>query len=239
MGFTLRNIYFAPDFLVASEGEDLQIYLQTRSTCPHAKLFNTSIIDLKKPQDELRSKISKTYLYEINRARKSDNVINDFFILPDQQQVEEFIEFFNRFARSKKLTLANEAKLHALSKSRALLITKASSNSTVMAMHAYICDSRRARMLHSASNPILRSTEQRSRLGRVNKLMHWECILHLKNAGFHEYDLGGISDTEKLQSNSAFKRSFGGNDVTEFNAVVGVSHLGKFLAWILRKLFNR
>jgi lipid II:glycine glycyltransferase (peptidoglycan interpeptide bridge formation enzyme) len=239
MGIRLRHIYFATDTSVGAVWEDLQIYLQSKSAPQDAKPFMTSVIDLGKSESDLRINLSKTTLYEINRAQKRDGLKIDFLESPTDLEIKEFIGFFNVFAKFKGLAQANAGKLVALKDARALQIGKASNETTPMVMHAYICDGHRARLLYSASNPSLKSSDQRNLLGRANKLLHWNCIIHFKHAGFKEYDLGGISALPELESNNAFKRSFGGTEITEFNTLVGISNKGKFIAFLLRTFLGR
>jgi lipid II:glycine glycyltransferase (peptidoglycan interpeptide bridge formation enzyme) len=239
MGIRMRHIYFAPDTSVAAVGEDLQIYLQSKSGPQDAKPFMTSVIYLDKSESDLRINLSKTTLYEINRAQKKDGLRIDFLESPTDLEIREFIGFFNVFAKFKGLAQANAGKLVALRDVRALLVGKSSNETAPMAMHAYICDGHRARLLYSASNPSLRSSDQRNLLGRANKLLHWKCIIHFQHAGLKEYDLGGISTLPELESNNAFKKSFGGTEITEFNALVGISNKGKFIAFVLRTLLGR
>jgi lipid II:glycine glycyltransferase (peptidoglycan interpeptide bridge formation enzyme) len=239
LGMRMRHIYFAPDTSVAAIREDLQIYLQSKSEPQDAKLFMTSVIYLDKSESDLNKNLSKTTLYEINRAQKKDGLRIDFLESPTDLEIKEFIGFFNVFAKFKGLAQANAGKLVALKDVRALLIGKSSNETTPMAMHAYICDGHRARLLYSASNPSLRRSDQRNLLGRANKLLHWKCIIHFQHAGFKEYDPGGISALPELESSNAFKKSFGGTEITEFNALVCISNKGKFIAFLLRTFLGR
>ena len=59
----------------------------------------------------------------------------------------------------------------------------------------------------------------------------------LKEAGVVTYDLGGWysghNDQEKLRIN-VFKEGFGGTPTVEFGWVVGISLIGRLVAWLVR-----
>ena len=56
----------------------------------------------------------------------------------------------------------------------------------------------------------------RNRIGRANRLLHWQDMLHFKAGGISVYDFGGWyagdSDLERLRINK-FKEEFGGQIV--------------------------
>lgn len=52
-------------------------------------------------------------------------------------------------------------------------------------------------------------------------------MLIMKNAGLKIYDFGGISRKKELQGIDDFKRMFGGVESEEYNAILGVSWIGR------------
>ena len=54
-------------------------------------------------------------------------------------------------------------------------------------------------------------------------------MVYLKRNGFAFYDLGGISRSSELQNIDQFKQKFNGVEVEEYNALHGVSAIGKLV----------
>jgi hypothetical protein len=65
----------------------------------------------------------------------------------------------------------------------------------------------------------------------------WRDMCKLRDAGVAVYELGGWysghDDQERLQIN-AFKKGSGGTVTVEFGWVVGISLIGRLVAWLVR-----
>jgi hypothetical protein len=86
----------------------------------------------------------------------------------------------------------------------------------VCAAHVFLSDTRRVRMLFSATAE--RSDRDRDRLvGLANRYLHWRELLHYRERGVQVYDFGGVDldPGSPLYSVTQFKRSFGGGVVAE------------------------
>ena len=59
-------------------------------------------------------------------------------------------------------------------------------------------------------------------------------MLHFKDAGYHQYDLGGISKLPKLRPIDEFKEAFGGQEVLEYNLLKGITFKGKLAVRIFQ-----
>jgi len=169
--------------------------------------FFTKIIDLAKDEKQLLEGFDKNTSYEIRRAEKEH--INTTV----EQNVENFKNFYNQFAKTKGLPQLNNSINHY---QRYLVITKAEYDKKEVVMHSYIIDEslKRVRLLHSAS--LFRNSldaQTRAIVGRANRLLHFMDMKYFKQMGYMEYDLGGYAlDTkdESLCRINKFKDGFGG-----------------------------
>ena len=174
--------------------------------------------------------------YEIRLAEGRDRLSAQDFDADQPGTLQEFCEFYNAFAMSKRLAHANRAKLSALASANRLWLSRAAGpDGSPLVWHAYIRQGRRARLLHSAS--LIRNSEA----GRANRFLHWQDMLALKGRDTPVLDLGGwyagSTDQGKLRINQ-FKGEFGGAIVKTFNCDKALTMRGR-LALAAWRLFNR
>ncbi len=233
------EFFFADEYSPKIQNADLAIYLQAKKPFTGCKEFSTLHIDLSKSEDSIFAGIEKNARYEIKRARGKDEIHIRFQINPCVDEIEQFVGYYNRFAKSKGLPLCNIRKLRALKEAGGLAISRANDESNVhLCSHAYIIDGKRARLMYSASlfrNEI--DSARRALMGRSNRFLHWHDIISFKSSGYYTYDFGGISMNKKdegLSRIDEFKRSFGGEIVKEFNILNPQSTLGKMVLLIMK-----
>jgi len=182
----------------------------------------TRIIDLTESTDLLFKACSKKTRYEIERARKSDDVETEFLVAPGVDRISDFCEYYDAFAASKGVPGIRRSQLHAMASAGKLVISAAvGGEGQTLAMHAYLFEQHRARLTHSASLFRLQAdSAQRHRIGRTNRLLHWDDIVRFRELGSSAYDIGGWyignRDDALLRINS-FKREFGGTVVHEWD----------------------
>lgn len=230
-GLRVRDVFFAEGGVQLPPGRcDLLYFLQSPVAGPGSTDFYTSLIDLRPGEDALLEGIHKGVRYEIRRARDKD-ALQAAFCKPDAAGLDRFFAFYDAFAASRTLAPANRDKLAALRAAGALelawIADPAGPDAPWLCAHAYIVDGRRTRLYHSASPVGEAATADRQRIGRANKLLHWQALQHFKAAGFACYDMGGISLGEELKAIDDFKRSFGGELVREFNRIEAASVRGR------------
>lgn len=183
---------------------------------------STRIIDLASPLDMLFKSCSKNNRYKIERARRSDNVTTQFAVDPASIRLAEFCDYYNTFAATKGVPSIHRAQLDAMAQAERLVISAAlDEEGKVLAAHAYYVERRRARLTHSASlfRRLADSTE-RNRIGRVNRLLHWNDIVRFHELGVSAYDMGGWytgNRNDALLRINTFKSEFGGGVVDEWN----------------------
>lgn len=239
-GLLIRDVFFAQvGQSVPREGVDVLFYLQASVPKFKGIDFFTSIIDLRKEEIALFHDINKGFRYEIRRASEKE-LFKTFFCKPTHIQLEEFFIFYDLFAASRKLPAVNRKKLKALNDKGAIQLgwvcdpeRGQSAGTEWVSAHAYVVDKQRTRLYHSATF-VGDIQKDRQRMGRANKLLHWQAILHFKSQGIIIYDMGGISMGKRLKPIDDFKRSFGGQLVREYNYFEQVTHRGALLVFILK-----
>lgn len=192
----------------------------------------TLLLDLRRDTDELFEECSKTTRYEISRARLRDELETTLVLQPTEPQVTGFVSYYDAFATSKGVPRCHPGQLHALADAGRLALCDARGpDGSVLAAHAYVVGSGRARLTHSASLFRLEhATADRARISRANRLLHWQDMVNMRAAGMTVYDFGGwylgTQDEARLKIN-AFKKTFGGQLVREWSAFQAVSPLGR------------
>ena len=90
--------------------------------------------------------------------------------------------------------------------------------------HVYVVDPSigRVRMIRSAS--LFRDLDKPKQavVGRANRFLHFQDMIHFRNEGLHQYDFGGYhlpseQVSQDLRQVSDFKASFGGRLLAEAN----------------------
>jgi hypothetical protein len=183
---------------------------------------STRIIDLDQPEDALLRACSKSNRYKIERAGRRDNVQTAFLSSSDERGLLEFVNYYDSFAASKGVPPLRRDQFNAVARAGNLVISTArTEDGSVLAAHAYFVDQSRARLTHSASMFRLEAdSAERNRIGRANRLLHWDDMIRFRASGVKTYDLGGWytgrRDQALLRINS-FKEEFGGQVVHEWD----------------------
>lgn len=189
--------------------------------------FYTKIVSLEEMEKDILDKFTKNTKYEINRAKREGV---DFKI---ENNLDNFVDFYNDFAQSKKLKLLNNIEKYK----DYLVVTEAVFENEILSMHSYLADkdSGRIRLLHSASQfRNVEDNKMKNLIGMANRMLHFDDMCYFKSQGFKEYDLGGYAyDTKDnvLESINKFKDSFGGKLVKEIE-------LQSIPFFVLNKLYS-
>lgn len=154
--------------------------------------------------------------------------------------LNEFNMFYNKFSESKpevKNILDISVQLHMLKRTAnagMLEVAKAMGrDGEPIVYNVLMVSDGRVRGLHSAS--LFRnnqSGERRQYVGRANRYLHFQNMLHYKHQGYYQYDWGGWyagQDNESLLKINQFKEEFGGRVVCEYDAIYGCTLLGRCL----------
>jgi len=183
--------------------------------------FFTKHVDLTLLPDELKGSFSKTVKQEINRATK-DGIIFKIYNLDSQKKIDFYINYYNEFANSKNLHF-NISKRNILPFLDNTLVTYSEFNGMILSMHRYLLDTASNTVIFVESSSHFRLIEEdeiinRNFIGRANRFLHYQDMLHFKEKGFTIYDLGGYGiDTEdnSILSINRFKDGFKGKLIQE------------------------
>jgi hypothetical protein len=225
-GLLVRELYFAPGMVPSDVNRDIDFYVQCSSPIMGSTPFWTLTADLSQDEDALFQGLSKGNRYEVRRAVK-DGLVFDVDFTPTIEAIDSFKSFFNDFAAFRGIAPANIVKLESFRRSGNLSIcsVRRSNENFPLAMHCTVSDDCRVRAQNGGTLP--RVGDNGQLLGRANRLLEWQTMLAMKKAGKKIYDFGGISRSTELQCINDFKRQFGGIEREEYNAVLGISQLGR------------
>jgi hypothetical protein len=222
-GIPVNDVFFSHNPCDTGRSRIITYYVQAAVPADGFYQFKTQVINLSSPTASLFAELSSNTRYKIRRAER-EGICGRLITSPTEGDVSEFSDFFDRFATLKALPRSNRKKMRALATASGLLLTRATDASgTTLVAHAYITDrdSARLRLLYSASHfRASEDTEERNRIGRANRFLHWHEIEQAKKLGFEQYDLGGIPIDQRDPAKNAiarFKSEFGGTHVIEYN----------------------
>lgn len=191
----------------------------------------TIVLDLTRDEAMLLSDVKKDTRNEIRRAGR-DGVTCEQLDGENPVVREAFYDYYDDFARAKGLNVLVRSRLEQIASRGGFSVTTArNAAGQVLVYHAYLCYHSRARLLFSASG-LLRADDsaERNLIGRANRLLHWDDVCRFRAQGIEKYDFGGwyagSADADRLRINK-FKEEFGGQILTEFNAMHGVTIRGK------------
>ena len=198
----------------------------------------TLLIDLRRTEQEIFLDIHKNARYKINRAMKRDPLIYHELTTPTNQEIQQFVRFFNDFALNKGIPPAIIDRLKGLRDYNSLILSYVSNeNGDTLCYHAYVKTKNSCALLHSASARF-NNSELRNMIGRANRYLHWEDIKSFKRMGLDWFDFGGIF-VEPLKDGerhiNTFKMEFGGQIVDIDRRHYPNTILGKiivFLFWL-------
>lgn len=176
---------------------------------------HTLVIELAADEDRLLEQMSKDTRSKIRRAMQRDPVQVGAAPEPSESQVDEFADFYDRFAAAESVAPVFRPRLHALARQDNLVLTSATGDDGgVLVRHAYVAARGRGYMLYSGSL-LAQSADSGTRnlIGRANRYLHWHDIRLFKERGFQFYDFGGLDVEERSPKTAGiarFKRGFGG-----------------------------
>ena len=189
-------------------------------------------------EDRLLEQMSKDTRYQIRRAMQKDPVRVASTAQPSSATIDEFSDFYDRFASAQSVSPVFRPRLRALADRGNLVLTTASDeDGAVLVQHAYVAARARSYMLYSAS-VLAQSADSSARnlVGRANRYLHWHDIRFFRDRGYDLYDFGGLDVTgrsEKTSRIAHFKRGFGGEVRPVYSSTSARSLLGAAVQRIL------
>ena len=242
-GITINDIFFSANPDDTTQSSAISFFIQAAQPANGFYQSKTAVINLLAPLDKIFSSFSSNTRYKIRRAER-DGTTPETNSNPSRQDISRFSQFFDSFARQKGLGYSNRNKLTALNDKGGLIIFNARDrHGDISVAHAYVADrnSERIRLLYSASHfRAIDDTEERNRIGRANRLLHWHEISAAKAIGYHHYDLGGIpmkSGDPAKDAIARFKAEFGGQHIIEYNGYASRIPIAQKFIPSLRRFF--
>ncbi len=238
-GITIGEAYFDPAPADGDERVDLMRVVGAFSPPGEgARELHTLVLDLSTDEDALLEEMSKDTRYKIRRAMQKDPLTVDAATGPSAAEVDEFAEFYDRFAAAQSVSLAFRPRLHALAERGNLVLTVVrGEDGGDLVHHAYVAARGRGFMLYSGS--VLDQSGDsgaRNLIGRANRYLHWHDIRLFKERGFELYDFGGLDVTgrsEKTAGIARFKQGFGGEVRPVYSSTSARSALGAVVKRVL------
>jgi hypothetical protein len=222
-GLHFHDVFFAANPQTSRKQFHLAHFSQAAQPFAGLEPCATKVVDLRVDEGSLFTALSNNTRYKIRRAER-EGVIPLLNSDPSELDITLFCEHYDTFAQFKRLPPSNRNKLRGLKNASSLILASASDAvGTTIVGHAYIADRElgRIRLLYSGSHfRSSQDTEERNRIGRANRLLHWHVIHTARSCGFQSYDLGGFPMTEKDPDKNAiarFKNEFGGAIVREYS----------------------
>jgi hypothetical protein len=234
-GITFAEVWF--DEPVEEPLPDVLLYCQSKKRPPASVTPRLSLVnDLSASEEALWAAVGKSARYQINRARNRDGVTCVVETRPECKAVDEFVRFFDAFARQRGLSPILRPWFDAIAEENRLWLTRSVRESQAIVWHSYLVTGGTIRMLHSASHLSQASDEMRRIIARANRLLLWSDMIAAKSSGLARYDWGGISVDESSPEKKGindFKREFGGIVESSFDGAKPISVRGR-IYWKLR-----
>ncbi len=202
--------------------------------------FLSLVSELTPAPEAIMDKFGKDCRYKIRRAQARDGLQIEFIAEP-RDRLEEFADFFDVFATQKSVALCDRHWLTAACNARQLTLSLISRDGEALIWHAHVLSGKTAGLQYSASRFRDRDSDYRALVGRANRWLHWQDMLHFKQTGKDRYDWGGMFEDESTPERAGinnFKRDFGGQPVRSFQFGVPLTMRGR--VWLpLREAWRR
>jgi len=205
----------------------VQNHEQIKSSLCFKEVSHTLITDLTQDIETIHSAISKSVFKESKKAESED------ITCTYDNDVEKFIEFYNKFAGNKHLYQFNKKFITEYKDFNS--IAYAMKDGEILAAHFYLVSKKfkMVRSFLSGSRPEDEKFDKRT-IGMANKLLKINAIIYFKELNFETFDYGGIvlnTENKALKGITEYKMSFGGKTTTN------ISYLSPIYFFLL-KIFN-
>lgn len=234
LGVTTTEVWSSPDFVKSG---DIVRYWYPEvpvQAISYITEYYTIEIDLALTVDSILKDMGASTRTQIRRAAGEDFGIH-MWRRPDDEVLESFNTFYDRFAWSKQSS-ASLARLRAMKEEGLLALSNASSSSgEPLVWHCYDTAANRVRCWYSVSSyHNYKTSKDQHWLARANRYLHYRDIAAFQSEGFDIYDFSGWYSGNKNMKQLAinhFKEELGGRIVKRCYYDVGVTPLGK--CWLM------
>lgn len=232
-GLKMVDVYYAKNNDDHKE-YDVVLYIQNKESIQGAAEFKTIILDLEKTEEDIFAGFGKHLRRGIRKIESSDEVECFIDFQPSDEQLEDFIKYFEEFSKSRGIYKCNAENLYKLRDAGCLAIEGAREKESgkILIYHTYNFDDTRVRMQYSASITYLYPDDNKMRnmISNANRLLTFHGIKVFKEKGLKEFDFGGVtldSNHKEMEGIDRFKMEFGGEVITEYNYYCAKNSKGK------------
>jgi hypothetical protein len=223
-------------------GVDIVVYRYRPAPVPKARVapLHSLQTDLTPEPTTITADFDQTCRRQIRGAERHDRL--QYQLFADAGPVlDEFVSFYDVFARQKGLWLADRHWLAQAAAAQQLVLSCASHAGERLVWHAHLRAGRTVQLAHSASWYRSMDGDDRALVSRANRWLHWRDMLAFREAGILRYDWGGMFDDESTPERAGinrFKRTFGGSPVLAYECSVPATVRGR--VWLtLRPIMGR
>lgn len=200
---------------------------------PPDRPLHSLLSDLDATPEAIAARFDETCRRHVRRAERQDGLRHEV-IADAAAGLEEFAEFYDRFARQKGLWLADRHWLARAAQAGQLMLSCASRGGDRLVWHAHLRAGRTAQLAHSVSLYRGSGDDYRALVARANRWLHWRDMIEFEAAGLRHYDWGGVFAPESTPEEAGinrFKRSFGGRPILAYQCAVPVTLRGRL--WVV------
>ena len=226
----MQHFYFVEK--PANVRKSMKVIGYTHSLVPSRKLVKSETVHIYLTESALSLYLA---LSENNRKilRRAQKEAYQVFIYkePSEENLRAFQQFYNNFAKRKKLESINKSQMEAimlLNNQGALWLSEIRSIcGQTLCYRLDIVHAKKAMSYYVAtchSQTILDHLKRPIRY--ANRFLLWHNLLHLKEQGFVLYDMGKLTDDQNV---SEFKLSFGGQVVNVYSGYIAHSKISALL----------
>ncbi|MEY9975776.1 hypothetical protein [Lysinibacillus sp. RC79] len=230
MFMNLEHIYFAEERNNASERKNLVCYHQTKRPMQSLQTQKTLQIMLQQDEEILLANLSKMNRYMLRRAKKEpyEVIVKEN---PSDQELLEFQQFYNAFAKVKNTDRVRKFHLQTLKLLRekgALVYTKLQNDEgEALCYRLYIVDEDIVFNLYTGTAIWIKDrTDLKQQIRFANRYLLWENIMMFRSRGYERYDFGAVTNKEEINE---FKLGFGAQEVEVYHGYLTDSILGKLI----------
>jgi hypothetical protein len=188
------------------------------------------VTDLSVTGTDIWQSISRGSRRGIQRARETGFTIRRAHPVREDNEIAEFVIFYDGFAAAKHLRAVDARYLKAVQDSGRLWVSSISKGDEVLAWNTYIATGSIVRSSYGGSICHTVGPERRREVANAQRLLNWDDLESFKTAGFLTFDWGGIFADESLpdaKGINSFKREFGGVEVRYFETTRAMSLRGR------------
>ena len=195
----------------------------------HCTPLLTLVSDLTPDADTLLAGFDRNCRKDISHADRRDGLWMEFAPSP-RPYLRDFCDFYDEFARRKRLRPADGNWLQAACDANRFAFATVWQGREPLVRHGYVVGGKTILLHCSASLSQSHDQDRRALIARANRWLHWRSMLYFSEHGASHYDWGGLFEDDSTPERvgiNRFKQEFGGQPVRRFDCLVARSARGR------------